>query len=268
MRSGVPSCHHRERLPVTHANKRALKVLHTADVHLDSDSYGKAEQRQAHRTLLYRCFETIIDRAIAEAVDVVLIAGDLFDHNRVSEETVAFTQEQLERLSCPAVIIPGNHDCLYTNAIYDRYDFAKRCENVHVIRELNGQAVAFPDLDLVVWGRAMEEHKPGFHPLDHIPTRFDDHRWHVAMAHGYFYKTPQEIERSSPILAEEIRDTGWDYVAMGHQHVLTDLTQEDVVAYYPGAPLVNWTGATPNGHVLLLDFSPEKGIVVQPQQVF
>jgi DNA repair exonuclease SbcCD nuclease subunit len=135
-----------------------------------------------------------------------------------------------------------------------------------VITALNGQVIEFPELELVVWGRAMEEHEPGFHPLAHIPTR-QGQRWHVAMAHGFFYRTPQEVERSSPILAEEIRDTGWDYVAMGHQHVLTDVTQGDVVAYYSGAPLVNWTGTAPHGHVLLLELSPERGVIVQPQRI-
>jgi DNA repair exonuclease SbcCD nuclease subunit len=247
--------------------KRALKLLHTADVHLDSDSYGPAAQREAHRALFYRCFQTIIDHAIGAAVDALLIAGDLFDHNRVADETIAFTQEQLRRLQRPVVILPGNHDCLYTNAIYDRHDFSAACDNVRVITELNGQVLELPELDLVVWGRAMEEHEPGFHPLAHIPTRRDQ-RWHVAMAHGFFYATGQVAERSSPIFAEEIRDTGWDYVALGHQHVLTNLSQGNVVAYYSGAPLVNWSGTTPHGHVLLLDLSPEHGILVRPQRVF
>jgi DNA repair exonuclease SbcCD nuclease subunit len=252
---------------VTLSTKRPLTILHTADIHLDSDSYGTAEQRQTHRASFRRCFQAIVDRALDEAVDLLLIAGDLFDHNRVPDETLLFAQEQLQRLQQPAVILPGNHDCLYTNAIYDRYDIATACDRVQVISQLDGQVLEFPELHLVLWGRAMEEHEPGFHPLEHLPTRHDQ-RWHIAMAHGFFYETRQEAERSSPIFAEEIRDTGWDYIALGHQHALTDVSQGEVVAYYPGAPLVNWRGEEPNGHILLLDLSPENGIRVQPQQVF
>jgi exonuclease SbcD len=252
---------------VISSRKRPLKILHTADIHLDSDSYGNAEQRQAHRALFQHCFRTIIDRALEEAVDLLLIAGDLFDHNRVPDDTIRFTTEQLQRLRQPAVILPGNHDCLYTNAIYDRHDLTTPCGKVQVITELNGQVIELPDLDVVLWGRAMEEHEPGFHPLEHLPTRHDQ-RWHIAMAHGFYYATRQEAERSSPIFAEEIRDTGWDYVALGHQHALTDVSQGEVVAYYPGAPLINWHGGTPNGHVLLVDMCPENGIRVQPQPVF
>jgi DNA repair protein SbcD/Mre11 len=246
--------------------KRSIKILHTADVHLDCDSYGSAEQRQAHHSRMRRCFQSIVDRARDAAVDLLLIAGDLFDHNRVPDETIAFVQDQLRRLHQPVVILPGNHDCLYTNAIYDRHDFSAACNNVQVIRELNGQVLVFPELDVVIWGRAMEEHEPGFHPLAHIPSR-SDQRWHIAMAHGYFYETRQTAERSSPIFAEEIRDTGWDYIAMGHQHVLTDTSQGKVTAYYSGAPLLNWSGQQPQGYVLLLDCSATHGIVVQPQPV-
>lgn len=246
--------------------KQALKILHTADVHLDCDSYGTPAQQHAHRDLYYHCFQTIIDRALATAVDVVLLAGDVFDHNRVPDETIAFAQEQLRRLACPVVILPGNHDCLTTNAIYDRYDFHAACANVQVITALQGQTIEFPDLDLVIWGRAMEEHTPSFQPLAHIPMR-QDQRWHIAMAHGFFYPTRQPPDRSSPIFADEIRDTGWDYVAMGHQHVLADMSQGNVTAYYPGAPLVNWRGTPPTGHVLLLDCSPTTGIRVQAERI-
>ena len=112
-----------------------------------------------------------------------------------------------------------------------------------------------------------QEHEPGFHPLEHIPTRLDQ-RWHIAMAHGYFYPSRREAaDRSSPIFAEEIRDTGWDYVALGHQHVLTDVSQDKVVAYYAGAPLLTWTTTAPAGQVLLVDFSPTQGVQVQAQAV-
>jgi DNA repair exonuclease SbcCD nuclease subunit len=253
--------------PVTLQHRRPLKILHTADVHLDSDSYGNAEQRQAHHALYRRSFQVIVEHARRAAVDLVLIAGDLFDHNRVPDATVEFVQEQLQRLRQPVVILPGNHDCLYTNAVYDRHNLAAACHNVRVITELNGQRIEFPELDLVLWGRAMQEHEPGFHPLEHIPSR-DAQRWHIAMAHGFFYGERRDAERSSPIFAEDIRDTGWDYIALGHQHVLTNVSQGKVAAYYPGAPLLNWRGEDPNGHVLLLEFSAEQGLTVRPQPVF
>jgi DNA repair exonuclease SbcCD nuclease subunit len=248
------------------SSPRRLRLLHTADVHLDSDSYGGAELGRAHRERYRRCFQAIMAMASTEAVDLVLIAGDLFDHNRVADETVAFVHEELQRLRRPVVILPGNHDCLRPNAIYDRHDVTAGSDHVRVITSLDGQTIEFPELDLVVWGRAMEEHEPGFHPLAHLPSR-DAGRWHIVMAHGFFYPDRQPVDRSSPIFAEEIRDSGWDYVALGHQHVPTDVSQGTVVARYAGAPLIDWRGEPTGGHVVLVDLSAEHGVTARPRQI-
>ncbi len=251
-------------LLVMSPSRRPLRVLHTADVHLDSDSGGNPGQRAAHHERGRRVFQRIVDRALTDKVDLLLIAGDLFDHNRVPDETVAFVRTELERLRQPVVILPGNHDSLRTNAIYDRHDFTAGAGHVHVIRRLNGETIDFPELDVVVWGRAMEEHEPGFRPLADIPGR-DDRRWCLAMAHGFFYEARQRPERSSPIFADEVRDTGWDYIALGHQHVPTNVSQGSVAAYYAGAPLIEWGGGHPEGTVLRIDFSAEDGIRMQPR---
>ena len=119
-------------------SRRPLRVLHTADVHLESDGYGDACQQAAHRERERRMFRKIVDRALSDEVDLVLIAGDLFDHNRVGDEAVEFVRAELARLSQPVVILPGNHDVLRANAIYDRHDFTTGAPHVHLIRRLDG----------------------------------------------------------------------------------------------------------------------------------
>ena len=224
------------------APRRPLRVLHTADIHLDSDGYGNAAEQDAHRERDRRVFRRIVDCALSERVDLLLIAGDLFDHNRVPYETVEFARRELDRLNKPVVIIPGNHDCLRTNAIYDRHDFSTGADHIRVISRLQGQTIEFPELDTVVWGRAMEEHEPGFSPLAGIPSRAD-RRWNIAMGHGFFYDERQRPDRSSPIFAEEIRDAAWDYFALGHHHSRIDVTQGRVAAHYAGAPTLDGQSA-------------------------
>ena len=88
----------RERAEVTapdRANGQPVRLLHTSDCHLGSDERGKEEA----------AFERAIACAHDERVDAVLIAGDLFDHIRVSDETLLWTAAQLGRLACPVVVI-------------------------------------------------------------------------------------------------------------------------------------------------------------------
>src|SRR5262249_54924887 len=193
------------------------------------DGYGDAEQRAAREERYRDAFRGLIDRALSDHVDLLLIAGDLFDHNRVTDELIAFARAELHRLGRPVIILPGNHDALDTNTIYDRHDFDGGTGRVHVIKKLSGQTVDIPQLDVLVWGRAMEEHTPAFRPLDDIPGR-DPRRWCLALGHGFFYEERQRPDRSSPIFADEIRNSGWDYVALGHQHVQTDVSQGAVAA--------------------------------------
>jgi hypothetical protein len=64
----------------------------------------------------------------------------------------------------------------------------------------------------------------------------DDTRWCLAMGHGFFFEQRPRPDRSSPIFADDVRDTGWDYVALGHHHLQADVSQGRVTAYDAGAP--------------------------------
>jgi exonuclease SbcD len=186
-------------------------------------------------------------------VDLLLIAGDLFDHNTVPDDTVAFARAELSRLQRPVVILPGNHDCLHAAGVHARHDFTAGAPHIRVIRRFEGEVIELSELDAVVWGRGMQEHDRSFRPLAHLPER-DHSRWHIAMGHGFFYLEGEQPERSSPIFSDQIRDGGWDYFALGHHHLRTDVSQGDVAAYYAGAP---------NGSVLRIDFSVERGVRVE-----
>lgn len=218
--------------------RRPLCALHTADLHVDTDAV---------------VVQRLVDRALDEAVDLLVIAGDLFDHNRVADETVARVRAELGRLGRPVVILPGNHDCLYADGIYNRHDFTAGPGDVRVIRRLDGEMIDLPELDALVWGRGMAEHEPTFQPLAGIPAR-DARRWCLALGHGFFYEARQRVERSSPIFADEIREAGWDYVALGHHHVQADVSQDGVAAWYAGTP----------GTVLRVDCGPA-GTMVEPR---
>ena len=106
----------------------------------------------------------------------------------------------------------------------------------YVITRPEGETLEVPGLPIKIWGKAMIEHCPEFHPMEGIPSR-NGGAWHVALAHGFFHKDGEASERSSPINAEEIRSCNWDYVALGHNHLRRDISQGTVTAAYCGSPL-------------------------------
>ena len=92
-----------------------LRIIHTADVHLGARHDDLGEQAAAQRERQFAAFKAAIDLALAEKVDLFLIAGDLFDSNvqpRRSVERVAAELKRLAEARIRSVIIPGTHDVL------------------------------------------------------------------------------------------------------------------------------------------------------------
>ena len=95
------------------------RFIHAADIHLDSPLRSLALRNQELAVLIgnatRRAFERIIDLALSERVNALLIAGDLYDGDQTSMKTARFLAEQLRRLDQAGIdvfIIRGNHDAL------------------------------------------------------------------------------------------------------------------------------------------------------------
>lgn len=243
---------------------RRVRLLHTSDLHLgafvsrdDPMPRAEAEARRA----LWR----VVALAAAEAVDVVLIAGDLFDSPRVPDETVAFAIEALAGLTAPAVLLPGNHDHCGKGSAYVRFDFAAETRTTRVILRNAGETIRFPELGLAVWGRAHDGHSPELRPLESVPTRGPE-RWQVAVAHGHYVPPGETSDRHAPIYAEEIEASGRDYVALGHWDRYAPLRHGAVTACYSGSPTPS-PPARRSGTVALVTLDPAAGMAVAPLRV-
>lgn len=204
---------------------RPLTIAHTSDVHLTDGEEGFGVRA---------AFTRVVDAVVERRADLFLIAGDLFDHNRIQGEVIDFVYRELARVDCPTVIISGNHDNSEEGAVLGRMDFARAGAHVTLIDEAEGRVLAFPDLHATVWGRCMEDHHPSHRPMAGSPSRTRD-LWHIGMAHG-FYSEDAKADRSSLISADDIAASGFDYLALGHVHVHRPLHHGTTRACYPGAP--------------------------------
>ncbi len=95
--------------PVT--PRSSIVIAHSSDLHLASD-YRPDEDLSRLRQVL--------SAARAEGADALLLAGDIFDHNRVKLEFIDSVGRVLNDAGLPVVILPGNHDCLAAGSVYRR----------------------------------------------------------------------------------------------------------------------------------------------------
>ena len=131
-------------------SRRRIKIVHTSDVHLESDTFGKSEEGQIYRGRIQSAFQKVVDRVIEESADLFLIAGDLFDSNRIPASGAEFVHSELARVTCPVVLIPGNHDCYDHRSIYKKVDFTAAGPHVHTLIEEEGTTIQFPHLQATV----------------------------------------------------------------------------------------------------------------------
>jgi DNA repair exonuclease SbcCD nuclease subunit len=84
-----------------------MKFIAFSDQHLESKLYNIPELEQDNRDLL----SMVIDKALEYEVDYLVSAGDLFDNNKPSSDTIRFVTEQLKRLEGKVVplAIAGDH---------------------------------------------------------------------------------------------------------------------------------------------------------------
>jgi len=238
-----------------------LRIAHCSDIHLDGDGHHHLVG-DAARAALRDAFALALAEMRAQSPDLMLLAGDLFDANNASADTVEWAMETLGRQPFPIVMIPGNHDCLEEGAIFRRYDF-NAIANVTMLAAEAGEVARLDSLDVAVWGKGMVEHSTGYRPLQGCPGRPDGCRWFLGLGHGIFVPHGERTDRSSPIHMQEIEDNPCDYLALGHHHAAMELVNDRAFASYSGSP-TDTIGRGATYVIVDLGVDGERSLAVRP----
>jgi len=244
-----------------------VKILHTADIHLGAKFLGLGSNGDSQREQLRTTFRNIIAAAIDEGVNIVLIAGDLFNTNQQPQRNIDLVIEQFSLLrssNIPVCLIPGTHDSYDSSSIYKKVDFEGKCSNLKVFTDENISFQEYPNLDLTVYGKPNLSTRSYTSPLIGL-RRSTPSKFHVAMAHGSFYIPEKTSEDDHVFRIEEIKESGMDYLALGHWHGMKSCSEKPP-AWYSGPP--EWIpGQTAKGGVLLVNLSGAGGVEVVPKML-
>ncbi|HEX7430727.1 MAG TPA: DNA repair exonuclease, partial [Candidatus Limnocylindrales bacterium] len=218
-----------------------------------------------------------VDLALAEDVDIFLVAGDLFDSNtqpRRSVERVAAELGRLAKASIRTVIIPGTHDVYDGASIYRSYDLANMARagsDWVVVLTPYLPEIVFPSLDTIIYGRVFDTKRSPRSPLAGLDARSDTRaNWKIGMVHGAL-AIPGRTDADLVVFTEdEIARTGLDYLALGHWHSAMEGRAGSVSYAYCGAPepvAIDQDGA---GQVLLVSLDDRSGshvVSIEPRRV-
>ncbi len=216
-----------------------MRFLHAADLHLDTAFVARSEDvrrrlREASRDALSR----MVDLALAERVDAVVLAGDLFDGERLSFRTERVLIEQLRRLEeegIPVVYATGNHDPGRAGA---RVASLPWPSNVTIARTAEPVRLEVTGADGAVVGSITAIGHEHAQVTDDLVPRFPPPMGggaHVAVLHATVVGSPGAAAhaRYAPSPLEALTGAGYDYWALGHIHVREELATTPGV-HYPG----------------------------------
>lgn len=216
-----------------------FRFLHLADVHLDTTFHCRSEDlRTRLRGALRQAFERAVDTAIGEAVHATLIAGDLFDNQRLSFATEEFLLEQLRRLDeagIPCFYVTGNHDPSGRPPRDGKMTWpdsfcllGKGKPAAHWVRDASGEPLAC----IVGAGhRTSREEK-------NLAASFPEAQPgapHVGLLHTQVMSAEEAAshDRYAPCAVEDLQGKGYAYWAMGHVHKRQRVAA-DPEAWYSG----------------------------------
>ncbi len=207
--------------------------LHAADIHLDSPLCGLERYAGAPvdeiRGAARRAFENLVQLAISEEVDLVLIAGDLYDGDWKDYNTGLFFVSQMSRLQAAGIrvfLIAGNHDAAsqLTKAL-------RPPANVHSFATRRPESVVLEDLGIVIHGQGFATRsvaadlsadyplaQPGLFNIGMLHTSLDGRPGHDCYA---------------PCTLDGLRSRGYQYWALGHVH-RREIVSEAPWVVFPG----------------------------------
>jgi DNA repair exonuclease SbcCD nuclease subunit len=230
------------------------KFLHTADWQI-----GRlfATFDPEHAPLLAEARIAAVERlaalATAQGVDAVLVAGDVFDAQTVSDRTVRRLFNALSAFTGPWLMIPGNHDAALAESVWTR---AQRLgavpANAHLC--LTPEVRLFPELGFAVLPAPLTQR----HTYGDLTDWFDSAETpagllRIGMAHGSVQGIlAEDIDSANPIAMDRPERARLDYLALGDWHG-TKIVGPKLA--YSGTPEPDRFKANDSGLALLVDIS-------------
>ncbi len=203
-----------------------IKLLHTADWHLDSPLVGRSEeQTRLLRRELLQLPGRIAALCRQENCQLVLISGDIFD-GPCSADSLAVLKNALAEMAVPVFISPGNHDFAHISSPWLTEQFP---DNVRIFTRQSWEKVCLEDLGLTIYGA-------GFTAMDCPGLLQDFHAEEraVAVVHG----DPTQVSSPyCPVTHAQVADSGLAYLALGHIHKGGHFKAGSTLCAWPGCPM-------------------------------
>lgn len=232
----VPTQLPRERIMTSH-----FRFVHCSDVHFDTPFRCARDDVRARLADARRvAFRRLVALCLDEQVHALLVAGDLYDEERLTFGTEDFLTEQVGRLTSAGihvVVACGNHDPGSNDNRSAR--IAWPTERFHLFTEPDPRTIEITDAEGNTVGIVVGAGHGGGRELNNLAASFprvERHPPAVALLHASVHGA-ENLERHPKIATcstEDFARLGYRYWALGHVHTRQQLSEKPA-AFYPGS---------------------------------
>ena len=210
-----------------------MKYIHAADIHLDSPLHGLERYEGAPveeiRSATRRAFDNLIDLAIEEEVEFVLLAGDLYDGDWKDYNTGLYFMGRMERLQEAGIrvfMVAGNHDAASQITKHLRLP-----DNVTMFSTRTPERVVLDDLGVAIVGQGFAT-RAVTEDLSQAYPRGEPHLLNIGLLHTCLDGKPGH-EPYAPCSVDGLRSKGYQYWALGHVHKREEVSRDPWIVF-PG----------------------------------
>lgn len=241
---------------------RAFRFVHCADVHLDTPFRSREDALRRELAQAGReAFRRMVDLSIDEQVHALLIAGDLFDDDRLSFTTERFLTAEIERLIAEGITVvwcTGNHDPGRLN--YRAQQIEWPADGFHVLSSRTPQVLVVPDRSGEPVGRVVGAGHQTRRDTQNLASAFPSPRWDeptVGLLHTQVHGTLGADAHGpyAPCSLADLRARPYDYWALGHVHTRQQALDLPL-AHYPGNLQGRHFGETGAKGALVVEVAP------------
>lgn len=185
-----------------------MRFIHIADVHLGRRPDIGFPWGESRENEIWETFTSVIRTCSERKMDLLLISGDLFDHQPSVEELKRVNSLFAKVKRLQVVIISGEYDYLKPDSAYMEFAWAG---NVHFLKEGKIDSVFLDELDTTVHGISYHGKENGEYIAESAAPRNDEGEIQILMLHG-------GDEKHMPFSIQKLKTLDFDYVALGHMH--------------------------------------------------
>jgi exonuclease SbcD len=245
-----------------------IKIFHTADLHLGM-KFTRGYPEEVQQSLIQARFDTlrdIVEKANKEGSDIFVIAGDLFDSQKLAKKDALLAADILKGFDGLVLILPGNHDSFQKeeDTLWARFRGAMG-EQTLILGDPVCRDLRPFGLDIMVYPApctAKHSDTNGIGWIREVP-KDPEVKHHIGIAHGSLEGLSPDFNGDYyPMRQDELGKSGIDLWLMGHTHLRYPdrETGTEGKFFFPSTPEPDGFDCSHSGYAWIIDLNKDKSV--------